>query len=91
MRKQILGPTDEKMGPTKNKAVAAVHESNATVALAAIVESTCPDPPRPLRALYIYARRLTYAFVRVKIRALLAPGKQKQMTLIKMICVHGCR
>jgi hypothetical protein len=52
-RKQSRGPTKENSGPAMNNAVAAVADSRATVALAATVGSTCPDPPKPPRALYI--------------------------------------
>jgi hypothetical protein len=39
-RKQTRGPTQEKSGPTINRAVAAVADNRATVALAATVGST---------------------------------------------------
>lgn len=49
----MRGPTREKMGLAMKSAVAAVVESNAKDALVATVGSTWPEPPRPVRALYI--------------------------------------
>lgn len=54
IRKHMRGPTKEKNGPATIKAVPAVAERRATVAFAATVGSTWPDPPSPPSALYIY-------------------------------------
>lgn len=51
--KEILGPSLSKMGPAKNTAVPAVAARTATVAFSATVGSTWPEPPIPVRALYI--------------------------------------
>ena len=50
-KKQSRGPVYENRGPTMNRAVPAVAERRATVAFAATVGSTWPEPPSPPRAL----------------------------------------
>ncbi|GMF76564.1 unnamed protein product [Aspergillus oryzae] len=59
--RQARGPMRSKIGPTTKSAVPAMAESKATFAFAATVPSTWPEPPIPVRALYICVKNTASA------------------------------